>query len=101
MAADLVVTNVTLIDGSDADPVRAADIVIRDGLIVASGCGAAAAVDLAASPTVVGDGLFLVPGYLGIAHAPASAPARRRTTNAGRTRCNTCRLSSGRHHVGH
>ncbi len=59
MADTVVVRNVTLIDGTGAEPAPATDVVVRDGELVARGPGAGDGVDAA---QVDGTGAFLIPG---------------------------------------
>jgi imidazolonepropionase-like amidohydrolase len=62
MAANLVVKNVTVIDGSGGDPAPGTDNVVRDGVFAAVGPGVAARQDLAGAEVVDGSGRFLLPG---------------------------------------
>jgi imidazolonepropionase-like amidohydrolase len=62
MAADLVIRNVTVIDGTGADPATGIDVVIRDGMFAAVGPGAANGPIAAEGAVLDGDGRFLVPG---------------------------------------
>lgn len=59
MSRTLAVTNVTLIDGTGAEPSVATDVVVRDGAIVARGPGVGVGVD---GEVVAGAGKFLIPG---------------------------------------
>ncbi len=62
MAANLVIRNVTVIDGTGGAPACGVDVVVRDGVFAAIGRGAGARADLAGAETVAGEGRFLIPG---------------------------------------
>src|SRR5262245_30352192 len=62
MAADLVIRNVTVIDGTGSAPATGADVVVRDGVFAAVGAGAASRQDLAGVAALDGHGKFLIPG---------------------------------------
>src|SRR5581483_10078360 len=62
MAANLVIKNVTVIDGSGAEPAAGVDVVVRDGLFAAIGPGAGAHPAAAGAETLDGSGRFLIPG---------------------------------------
>jgi cytosine/adenosine deaminase-related metal-dependent hydrolase len=62
MAAHLVIRNVTVIDGTGADPATGVDLVIRDGVFAAVGLGASNGHVADGGAVLDGDGRFLVPG---------------------------------------
>jgi imidazolonepropionase-like amidohydrolase len=62
MASDLVIRNVTVVDGTGAAPAAGVDVVIRGGLFAAVGPGAADGPAMDGAVVVEGDGRFLVPG---------------------------------------
>jgi imidazolonepropionase-like amidohydrolase len=59
VSADLVVTDVALIDGTGGPPMRGVDVVVRDARIVDVGPGAGHDVD---APVLEGTGKHLIPG---------------------------------------
>ncbi len=59
MSETLTIRNVTLIDCTGAPATRGADVIVRDGRILATGPGVAESVD---SHVIDATGLFLIPG---------------------------------------
>src|SRR5712692_2989432 len=62
MVSHLIIRNVTVIDGTGADPAPGVDVVIRDGVFAAVGPGAGNGQAGAGAAVLDGDGRFLVPG---------------------------------------
>jgi imidazolonepropionase-like amidohydrolase len=62
MGPDLVIRNVTVVDGTGAAPAAAVDVVIQDGVFAAVGRGAGDGHAGAGAPVLDGNGRFLVPG---------------------------------------
>lgn len=62
MPTNLVVGNVTVVDGTGGDPAPGVDVVIRDGVFAAVGPGAGSQPDLAGAEILEGGGRFLIPG---------------------------------------
>jgi imidazolonepropionase-like amidohydrolase len=62
MAANLIVKNVTVIDGAGGEPVPGVDVVIRDGVFAAVEPGAAARQEWVGAEVLDGRGQFLLPG---------------------------------------
>jgi imidazolonepropionase-like amidohydrolase len=62
MAANLIIKNVTVIDGSGAAPASGMDVVIRDGVFEPLRRAAHTQRDAAGATTIDGQGRFLVPG---------------------------------------
>jgi imidazolonepropionase-like amidohydrolase len=62
MVGNLVIRNVTVIDGTGADPATGVDVVIHGGVFAAVGQGAANGQAVAGAAVLEGDGRFLVPG---------------------------------------
>jgi imidazolonepropionase-like amidohydrolase len=62
MAANLIIKNVTVIDGSGGEPAPGTDVLIRDGVFAAVGPTVAAQPDAAAAEVLDGSGRYLLPG---------------------------------------